>query len=214
MPSPEALALFSAAALLLIVTPGPAVLFIVARSLEHGRRGGLVSALGVATGGLVHVAAAALGLSALVLSSALAFSVVKWVGAAYLILLGLRTLFGPAAAPAVTGATGAPLPNLRRTFGQGVLVNILNPKTALFFLAFLPQFVDVRRSDVTAQLLVLGGLFVVLAVASDMAYVLVASSLRSLLATHAGFLRAQRYVAGTVYLGLGFSAAFVGHGRK
>jgi threonine/homoserine/homoserine lactone efflux protein len=214
MPSPEALALFCAAALLLIVTPGPAVLFIVARSLEHGRRGGLVSALGVATGGLVHVAAAALGLSALVLSSALAFSVVKWAGAGYLVFLGLRTLFGPAPAAAAAGSATAPAPDLRRTFGQGVVVNILNPKTALFFLAFLPQFVDVRRPDVTTQLLVLGGLFLLLAVASDIAYVLVASSLRSFLATHTGFLRAQRYVAGTVYLGLGLSAAFAGNGRK
>ena len=214
MPSPEALALFCAAALLLIVTPGPAVLFIVARSLEHGRRGGLVSALGVATGGLVHVAAAALGLSALVLSSALAFSVVKWAGAGYLVFLGLRTLFGPAPAAAAARTATAPAPDLRRTFGQGVVVNILNPKTALFFLAFLPQFVDVRRPDVTTQLLVLGGLFVLLAVASDIAYVLVASSLRSFLATHTGLLRAQRYVAGTVYLGLGLSAAFAGNGRK
>jgi threonine/homoserine/homoserine lactone efflux protein len=149
-----------------------------------------------------------------VLSSALAFSVVKWAGAAYLVFLGLRTLF--ASAPAAAASAGAPgvAPDLRRTFGQGVLINILNPKTALFFLAFLPQFVDVRRPNVTAQLLVLGGLFVVLAVASDIAYVFVASSLRSLLATHAGFLRAQRYVAGTVYLGLGLSAAFAGNGRK
>ena len=214
MPSPQALALFSAAAILLIVTPGPAVLFIVARSLEHGRRGGLASALGVATGGLVHVAAAALGLSALVLSSALAFSVVKWAGAAYLVFLGLRTLLAPAPVPASPVSAAAPAPDLRRTFGQGILVNILNPKTALFFLAFLPQFVDVRRADVTTQLLVLGGLFVVLAVTSDVLYVLVASSFRNVLATHAGFLRAQRYVSGTVYLGLGLSAAFAGNGRK
>jgi threonine/homoserine/homoserine lactone efflux protein len=212
MPSSEALVVFTAAALLLIITPGPAVLFIVARSLEQGRRGGLVSALGVATGGLAHVAAAALGLSALLLSSALAFSVVKWAGAVYLIVLGLRTLFGRPTEAAETSVAAAP--DLRRTFGQGVVVNILNPKTALFFLAFLPQFVDVSRPDVTKQLLVLGSIFVILAVVSDMTYVLVASSLRGVLKSHPGFLRVQRYVSGTVYLGLGVSAAFAGNGRK
>ena len=142
------------------------------------------------------------------LSSALAFSVVKWAGAAYLIVLGLRTLFGR---PADPGEAKAPAPNLRRTFGQGVVVNILNPKTALFFLAFLPQFVDVSRPDVTTQLLVLGSLFVVLAVISDVAYVFVASSFRNVLTSHPGFLRTQRYVSRTVYLGLGLSAAFVGN---
>jgi threonine/homoserine/homoserine lactone efflux protein len=211
MPSFEALVVFTAAALLLIVTPGPAVLFIVARSLEQGRRGGLVSALGVATGGLFHVAGAALGLSALLMSSALAFSVVKWAGGGYLIVLGLRTLFGRDHAHE---ETAPPAPDLRRTFGQGVVVNLLNPKTALFFLAFLPQFVDVRRPDVTVQLLVLGSLFVVLAVISDVAYVFAASSLRSVLTSNPGFLRAQRYVSGTIYLGLGVSAAFAGNGRK
>jgi threonine/homoserine/homoserine lactone efflux protein len=211
MPSPQALALFVAAALLLIVTPGPAVLYVVARSLELGRRGGLVSALGLATGGLVHVAAAALGLSALVLSSALAFSAVKWGGAAYLIVLGLRTLLGRAAS---SESSTIPAADLRRTFAQGFVVNLLNPKTALFFLAFLPQFVDTSRPDVTRQLLVLGGLFVVLAVLSDTAYALAASSLRGVLASRPRFVRAGRYVSGTVYLGLGVSAALAGPGRK
>ncbi len=138
VPEPTTLLLFTAAAMALIVVPGPAVLYIVGQSVDGGRRAGLVSALGIATGGLVHVLAAAIGLSAFVLSSATAFSVVKYAGAAYLVVLGIRRLLERDEARVELRERG-----LRRIYGQGVVVNVLNPKTALFFFAFLPQFVDV-----------------------------------------------------------------------
>ncbi|HSD83688.1 MAG TPA: LysE family translocator, partial [Anaerolineae bacterium] len=142
------LPVFLLAALILLLTPGPAVLYIVARSLDQGRLAGLVSVLSIEVGNSVHVLAAALGLSALLLSSALAFSVVKYLGAAYLIYLGLRRLLSrDAAQPTAT----LQRQSLRRIFRQGVVVAVLNPKTALFFLAFLPQFVDPARGSAAAQ---------------------------------------------------------------
>src|ERR1051325_6961624 len=138
MPPPSTLAVFCVTALALAVVPGPAVTYIVARSVDRGRRAGLLSACGVATGGLVHVAAATAGLSALLASSASAFTVVKLVGAVYLIGIGLLRIFGRDDSE----EQPAPVPGRRRVFAQGVVVNVLNPKTALFFLAFLPQFVE------------------------------------------------------------------------
>ena len=155
MPFPDAgtLAVFVAAAVALLVVPGPAVLYIVAQSIEHGRTAGLVSMLGIQVGGLVHVAAAALGLSALLVQSSVAFNVVKFVGAAYLIFLGLRKLLTRERFE-TTGER--PPRQLDRLFKQGIVVNILNPKTALFFFAFLPQFVSVEEGSVGLQIAVLG----------------------------------------------------------
>ena len=168
MPSPATLAVFAAATAVLLLLPGPSVLFIVARTLEHGRRGGLISMLGVETGALLHVLAATAGLSALVTASPGALLAVKLAGAAYLLVLGVRALRGgggdPAAAP---GAS-------RRLFRQGLLVDALNPKTAMFFLAFLPQFIDPAAGSVATQTLVLGLCFVALATISDGAYALLA----------------------------------------
>jgi len=200
VPTPETFALFAAAALALIVVPGPAVLYIVAQSIDRGRLAGIVSALGVAVGGLVHVTAAAVGLSALVVSSATAFTVVKLAGAAYLIGLGVVTLVRRSAAERV----GVPQERrLRRAFGQGIVVNVLNPKTALFFLAFLPQFVDPDRGAVAVQILALGLLFVVLAVISDAVWALVAGTASHRLRRSPRFHAARRYVSGTVFVGLG-----------
>ena len=143
IPDPPAIGVFVLAALALLLVPGPAVLYVVARSIEQGRRAGVVSVLGIHVGTLVHIAAATLGLSALVLSSAVAFTAVKIAGAVYLIGLGLWTLLSK------HPETEIPLGgerNLRRAFAQGIVVNVLNPKTALFFLAFLPQFVDPNPS--------------------------------------------------------------------
>jgi threonine/homoserine/homoserine lactone efflux protein len=192
--------LFSLAALALIVVPGPAVLYIVAQSIDGGRTAGLLSALGVAVGGLVHATAAAIGLSALLLSSATAFTVVKLAGAAYLIGLGLYTLLvrKEDAAEAVRRER-----RLRRSFVQGVVVNVLNPKTALFFIAFLPQFVDRDAGSVAAQLLVLGLVFVGLAVVSDSVWALAAGTAASRLRASPRFLAARRYVSGSVFVGLG-----------
>jgi threonine/homoserine/homoserine lactone efflux protein len=167
LPDLASLGLFVAAALVLLITPGPAVLYIVARSIDQGRRAGLVSMLGVHAGTLVHVAAAAAGLSALLAASAMAFSVVKYLGAAYLIFLGVRRLLDRTAS--VTSRRPERR-HLRRAFLDGVVVNVLNPKTALFFLAFLPQFVMTARGDVGAQILGLGLLFVGLGVITDGLY--------------------------------------------
>ncbi len=211
MPDPGTLALFCAAAIALLVVPGPAVLYIVASSIDGGRRGGLASMLGIQAGALVHVAAAAVGLSGLIAASALAFDTVKYVGAAYLLAIGVWTIVR-GGSPTDVEEPRAPL-RYRRRFGQGIVVQILNPKTALFFLAFLPQFVDREAGHVGLQMLLLGLLFVALAVVSDGTWVLVAGTASDRLRGHAGFLRAQRYVSGTVFVGLGVLTALSGSHR-
>ena len=200
MPDSSTLFLFAGAALALIVVPGPAVLYIVAQSIDRGRLAGFVSALGIAVGGLVHVTAAAIGLSSLLVSSATAFNAVKYAGAAYLIGLGLWTLLRRTNEPVVE------IPKerkLSRRFWQGVVVNILNPKTALFFFAFLPQFVDPDKGSAALQIGVLGLLFVTLAVASDSAWALAAGTASERLRGNRRFLGVQRYVSGSVFCGLG-----------
>lgn len=207
MPHPTSLGLFVAAAIALLVTPGPAVLYIVARSIEQGRVAGLVSAFGINTGALFHIAAAALGLSALLVSSALAFNLVKYLGAAYLIVLGLRQLFAANHAAAPEAITPQPL---RRLYLQGMVVNLLNPKTALFFFAFLPQFVNPDGGPVALQVLFLGALFVGLAVCSDSLYALLAGTLGTWLRRRTSFWRRQRYFSGSIYILLGLTTAFTG----
>lgn len=196
------LLLFAGAALALILVPGPAVLYIVAQSIDRGRVAGLVSALGVATGGLVHVVAATVGLSSLLVSSATAFTVVKLAGAAYLVGLGLHTLLRRRDADVPQDAPRATR-RLRRRYWQGVVVNVLNPKTALFFLAFLPQFVDPARGSAALQLATLGATFVVLAVVCDSGWALAAGTASDRLRDSRRFLALQRYVSGSVFVGLG-----------
>ncbi|HEV8529844.1 MAG TPA: LysE family translocator [Methylomirabilota bacterium] len=211
MPEFASLGLFIAAALVLLLTPGPAVLYIVARSIDQGRRAGLVSMLGVHAGTLVHVAAAAAGLSALLAASAMAFSVVKYLGATYLIFLGVRRLLDR------TTSVASPRPErprLRRAFLDGVVVNVLNPKTALFFLAFLPQFVITARGDVGAQILGLGLLFVGLGVITDGLYAVGAGTAAQWLRGNPRFVRSERWVSGSMYIGLGVAAAFSSSHRK
>jgi threonine/homoserine/homoserine lactone efflux protein len=200
LPSSGTLALFGAASLALLLVPGPAVLYIVAQSAAQGRRVGLASVAGIHAGTLVHVAAAAVGLSALIVASATAFSVVKYAGAAYLVYLGVRRLL-ERTSPDVEYE---PEP-LRRAFARGAVVNVLNPKTALFFLAFLPQFVDPARGDVWFQALVLGLVFVALGLVSDSLYAVAAGSLGSVLRRRPSILR---YGSGTVFVGLGALTAF------
>lgn len=211
LPDLASLGLFVAAALVLLITPGPAVLYIVARSIDQGRRAGLVSMLGVHAGTLVHVAAAAAGLSALLAASAMAFSVVKYLGAAYLIFLGVRRLLDRR-----TSVTSRRLErrHLRRAFLDGVVVNVLNPKTALFFLAFLPQFVMTARGDVGAQVLGLGLLFVGLGVITDGLYAVGAGTAAHWLRGNSQFVRSERWVSGSMYIGLGVAAAFSSTHRK
>jgi len=195
---------FLLAALILLLTPGPAVLYIIARSMDQGRLAGFVSVLSIESGNSVHVLAATLGLSAILMSSALAFSIVKYLGAAYLIYLGIRRLMSKDQEYEIARFQKQ---SLRRIYSQGVLVAILNPKTALFFLAFLPQFVDSSAGSVTLQFLTLGGLFVMMAVITDSLYALLASTAGAWLKKNQSFLNAERYVVGSVYIGLGVTAA-------
>lgn len=208
---PARLPLFILSALVLLLTPGPAVLYIITRSVDQGRRAGLASVLGVELGNSAHVVAATLGLSAILLASATAFSIVKYAGAAYLVYLGIRALLRPATLKAVP--PGAPK-NLSRAFVQGVVVATLNPKTALFFLAFLPQFADVSKGSINMQFFFLGFLFVAMAVITDGLYALLSGAAGGLLRRSVWFLRFQRYVAGTIYIGLGLTAAVTGEGSK
>lgn len=210
MPDASTFALFVVAALVMLIVPGPSVLYIVARSVEGGRTAGLVSVLGVQTGALVHIAFATVGLSAILASSAVAFSVVKWLGAAYLVWLGLRRIFGREEEE--DGVAVEP-ERLSRVFSQGVIVNTLNPKTALFFLAFLPQFVDPSRGAAWVQILLLGATFVILALCSDGLYALISGTAGGWLRRKmegADFRRGQRYVSGGVLVALGAVAAASG----
>src|ERR687883_148356 len=161
--------LFISVTLLLVFMPGPNTLYIIARSIQQGRLAGIVSSLGVQVGTLVHISAAALGLSALLLSSALAFGLVKYAGAAYLICLGVKTLLTKERAGQAREFKQA---SLSRVFYQGMAVNLLNPKTALFFFAFLPQFIDAGRGSVAMQVVLLGMILVFLGTLSDMTYAL------------------------------------------
>lgn len=196
---------FLGSALVLAVTPGPAVLYLVARSVDQGRRAGIVSCLGVFTACLVHVGAATLGLSAVLASSALLFSVVKYAGAAYLLWLGISTLLRK---EAPTDRRPEPAP-LTQVWTDGFVVNLLNPKTTLFFLAFLPQFVEPSLGHVTGQVLVLGLSFAFLALTTDLTWALAAGTLGEKVRGHAGFRRFQKFLSGGVYLVLGAFAAFV-----
>jgi threonine/homoserine/homoserine lactone efflux protein len=209
--SHSSLLLFVTGAAILLVIPGPAVFYIVSRSIGHGRAAGLVSATGIAVGTLFHVTAATLGLSALLASSAAAFQFVKYLGAAYLIYLGIRVLRSEDA-PALAAENGER--RLSRIFGQGVLVNLLNPKTALFFLAFLPQFVDLRRGHATLQTFQLGVLFAFMGLCSDSMWGLLAGTLAERLRRSVRLRRAQRKVSGGALIALGVATAFSGARSK
>ena len=200
LPEWSSLGLFAVAALVLLLTPGPAVLYIVTRSIDQGRRAGLVSVLGVHVGTLAHIFAAAAGLSALLAASATAFGVVKDLGAAYLIYIGVRRLRDRASIAAPEA--GKPRA-LRRAFLDGVVVNVLNPKTALFFLAFLPQFVTEGRGHVGGQVIALGVVFVLLGAVTDSLYALSAGSAARWLRGRPRFLAGERWISGGLYCRLG-----------
>ena len=205
MPGNPSLLGFVAAALVVLLIPGPGVLYIVARSLSQGHRAGLVSVLGLSAGALVHVAAATAGLSAILLASATAFGIVKALGAGYLVYLGIRTLL----TRQPTASVAAPTPrSLHRLFTDGVVVSVLNPKIAVFFLAFLPQFVEPSRGPVPQQILLLGLFYVALALFTDSAYALLAGSIRRWFGGQVMQGPLPRYASGVVYIGLGVSMAF------
>src|SRR4051794_34691138 len=192
---------FALTAMALLVIPGPAVLYVVAQGAEQGRRVGLASVAGIHLGTLVHVTAATIGLSALIVASSLAFNAVKYVGAAYLVYVGARKLLGRDEAAEEMGPRRE---SLRRAFVRGAVVNVLNPKTALFFLALLPQFVDADRGGVWSQALVLGLVFVALGLLSDSLYAVAAGAVGGALRRRR---RALRYGSGVVFIGLGTLAA-------
>jgi threonine/homoserine/homoserine lactone efflux protein len=199
-PDSGTLWVFALTAMALLIVPGPVVLYVVVQGAEQGRRVALASVAGVHLGTLVHVAAATIGLSALIVASALAFNVVKYAGAAYLIYIGVRKLLGRDERQDVN----RPRESLRRAFMRGAVVNVLNPKTALFFLALLPQFVDPDRGGVWSQALVLGLVFVALGLVSDSLYAIAAGAVGDLLRRRR---RPLRYGSGVVFIGLGTLAA-------
>ncbi|AKJ31136.1 threonine transporter [Caldimonas brevitalea] len=196
---------FAGASLLLAVTPGPAVIYIITRTLAQGRRSGLASVLGVALGNLGNALGASLGLAALFAVSSAAFTLVKWAGAAYLIYLGVQAL--RAATPLDTTGAAAPRPVAKaRLFADGFLVALLNPKTTLFFAAFLPQFMA-PNAPVMPQAVLLGSLFVLIAASSDAVYVWLAGALGPWLRSRTAPPRWSRYLAGGSYIGLGVLTA-------
>jgi threonine/homoserine/homoserine lactone efflux protein len=211
MIEPGTLVVFSLAALAILAVPGPAVVYIVTRSIHQGRGAGLASVLGIHVGTLVHLTAATVGLSAILASSATAFTVVKVIGALYLIVIGIRTLVGRAD-PADTDPQRPPR-RRRRDFAEGVVVNVLNPKTALFFLAFLPQFVDPARGQAWLQILMLGLMFMLLGLVTDSIWALAAGSAGETLRKSRRWAQVQRYVSGSVFVALGVVTALTGSHR-
>ena len=206
LPPTGKLFVFMTAALVLLVIPGPAVFYIVTHSVDQGRKAGLASCWGIATGGLVHAVAATLGLSALLVASTMAYSVVKYSGAVYLIYLGIKK-FRERPIGAMNHVQPAPL---RRLYTQGVLVQVLNPKSAIFFFAFMPQFVNPARGPATLQFLALGMIFTIMGLISDSLWALAAGSAAGWLQRNQAFLRHQHQVSGTVYIGLGLATAASG----
>lgn len=211
MPALSTIVVFLLAGLGILLIPGPAVLYIVTRSVAQGRRAGLVSVGGIETANVVHLVAAALGLSALLMTSALAFSVVKYLGAAYLIYLGVRTLLTRKEHPALSTPTPKKLSQL---FTNGFLVNLLSPKAALFYYAFLPQFIDPARGSVVKQLLILGIMFALLASCTDSLYALLGSTIGQWLKRSVRFQQVQRYVTGSIYILLGLTTAIAGSEKR
>ena len=207
MPDTPSLTVFLLAALALLLLPGPAVLYIVARSVDQGRMAGLASVVGVGLGSMVHVVAAALGLSAILVQSAVAFRTVKYAGAAYLVYLGVRRLMDRDGDIVSSSRRES---SLRKVFAQGIWVNILNPKTALFFLAFLPQFVSVESGSVGVQILFLGAVFVTMGIVTDGVYAVAAGSRGSWLKQRPQVVAAQRWFAGSVFITLGIATALSG----
>ncbi|NJM72837.1 MAG: LysE family translocator [Scytonema sp. RU_4_4] len=198
------LTLFCIAAIVLIITPGPDMLYVIARSVGQGKIAGIVSALGVGAGVLVHILAATIGLSALLMTSALAYNIVKYVGAAYLIYLGIRTILSSKEQNTLRTLQGI---SLKTTFTQGVLSSVLNPKLALFFIAFLPQFVDSTQGKIALQIAVLGLVFITMTTPWLISVALLSSSLGSWLQNNSRWRYFQQWFTGSVLVCLGVRLA-------
>jgi threonine/homoserine/homoserine lactone efflux protein len=204
VPSFSTYALFLATAMVLLAVPGPAVLYVVTRSIEMGRSGGLASVAGITTGTIVHIALATAGLSSLILASHVAFDGVKYAGAAYLVYLGVRRLLTRGEEAVEDEA----VPRTRaRAYRQGIVVNLTNPKTIVFVFAFIPQFVDPAARHVWLQVLVLGLSFACLGFLSDSVYAFAAGTVADRLRGSRGIARFQRWFGGSVLIALGVVAA-------
>jgi len=195
---------FIVAALVVLVIPGPGVVFVIAQSVAHGYRAGLASVVGLSVGAMVHVIAATVGLSAILLTSATAFGIIKFIGAGYLIYLGVKTLLSRPYSTDIE--TPAPMP-LRRLFIDGVVISIFNPKIAMFFLAFLPQFVDLSLGAVPLQIMLLGTIYAVLALFTDGAYAVLAGGAHHWLQRTISHSPWPRRITGNVYIGLGINTS-------
>ncbi len=208
--SADTLLAFSLATLVLLLLPGPAVMYIVTRSATQGRRAGLVSVAGIHVGTVVHVGAAMVGLSALVAASATAFTAVKLAGAAYLVWLGIESIRSYRAGEEPKHPVEVARVGLRRVFWDGVVLNILNPKTAVFFLSFVPQFVDPASARPAVDVAVLGGVFIAIGMVTDGAYALAGGWIGTHLRRSPRLRRGKDLVAGGTYLGLGAVTALSG----
>jgi len=195
--------LFFTAALLLAIAPGPGMLYVLARSLAGGKREGVLSALGTFVGGMVHVFAAALGVSIILAKSAMAFATVKYVGAAYLCFLGIKMILEARRPEPATDESSFPQKNARNPLWQGVATEVLNPKTALFFLSFIPQFVNRANGHVFLQFVTLGTISVVMNTTADLIVIALAGPLGKRIRSSAKFRRRQRTATGAIMIGLG-----------
>ena len=212
MPDITQLALFLAAAFVLAITPGPGIFYVAARTLAGGRAEGIASSFGTGLGGMVHVLAGSLGVSAIVLASAELFTVLKLLGAAYLVWIGWRTFQAARrdALATLAGGTAAPPVGARRAFREGVLVEALNPKTAAFFLAFVPQFVDPAAGNVALQFAVLGFVSVALNTLADIVVAFAAGGIRAGATARPTLIRRLREGSGAAMVALGIGLALAG----
>ncbi len=211
MPDLSSITLFIAAAAVLLIIPGPAVIYIVNRSLDQGKLAGIISVLGIGTGTTVHIFAAAAGISAILASSVLAFNILKYAGALYLIYLGIQKFISKE--ELVPDASYKKI-ELSKIFYQGIIVNLLNPKTSLFFFAFLPQFINHSKGNITSQILFLGFLFATMGLISDGIYALLAGYLGKWIKKRIQLIKAQKFISGTIYFALGIAAALSGSSKK
>lgn len=202
LPELENILLFIATASLLIIMPGPSILYITAQSVEHGFKAGLISMMGIAVGGLVHVLMAGIGISALLVSSAYIFSLLKTLGAIYLIYLGIRKILDKS--PLNNNLPLNKRKKLPTIFYEGIVTNVLNPKTAIFFFAFLPQFINAGKGGSSSQITFLGLLFLLIAIITHSIYVLLAGSISNWIKNSKTYAKTHRFLFGSVYIFLGF----------
>ncbi|MBL6448146.1 LysE family translocator [Fulvivirga sp. 29W222] len=208
----EQLVTFIIASVLLLVIPGPAVFFVIAKSIDQGRTAGVVSVLGIQIGTLAHLIAAAFGISTILVTSVMAFNVIKYAGAAYLIYMGIKSLITKTVTPDINMKFKKQ--KLSRVFLQGAIVNILNPKTALFFFAFLPQFITPGTTSSTWQIFTLGLIFIGLSILSDSIYALLAGSTKGYLHRNPVRLKFQKYISGCLYILLGVATLVAEPGKR